>query len=167
MFKEIKVCDIKKSACTMFSQGWAIVAAGNQEDYNGMTVSWGCLGHVWRKDVANVYVRPTRYTYEYFEKNDYFTVSIFKEDEYKKDLTYVGKVSGRDEDKFAKTDLTFSFIDDLPVMDQAEYVLLCKKAYAHDIVRPEFIDKDVESFYKDENLHRSYYGVIEKVFIKE
>lgn len=166
MFKEITVKEITKSACTMFSEGWAIVSAGNENDYNGMTVSWGCLGHVWRKDVANVYVRPTRYTYKYFEENDYFTVCIFKGD-FKKDLTYVGKHSGRDEDKFAKTDLDYSFIDGLPVVNQAEYVLLCKKAYAHDIIRPEFIDKSVEAFYQDDNLHRSYYGVIEKVFINE
>ena len=45
-----------------------------------------------------VYVRPSRHTYNYMEKNNYFTVSFY-DDEYKKALGYLGTKSGRDTDK--------------------------------------------------------------------
>ena len=83
-----------------FHEDWALVAAGNMDDHNAMTVSWGGIGCLWNKPVATVYIRPNRHTYGYFEKNEYFTVSFYP-GEYKKALGYLGTKSGRDEDKIA------------------------------------------------------------------
>lgn len=51
-----------------------------------MTVSWGGIGELWGKDVAMIFIRPQRYTYEFIEREDYFTMSFF-EKEYKKALS--------------------------------------------------------------------------------
>ena len=67
-------------AFKVFDKQWALVSAGTPEDYNTMTISWGGLGTLWSRPVATVYVKPIRYTYEYLEKNEYFTVSFFPEE---------------------------------------------------------------------------------------
>ena len=165
MFKEITPNEIDKNAFDKFSNEWALLTAGNQEKFNTMTISWGGFGHLWNKKIVYVYVRPSRYTYEFMEKEDYFTVSFFG-GQYKTDLNYLGKFSGRDEDKIAKTNLTPVFVEGMPCFEQAEYVLVCKKVHSVDLERNQFIDKDVEAIYKDDELHRQYIGVIEKVYKK-
>lgn len=166
MFKEIQVNEISKNAFTMYPNDWALLSAGNEEKFNTMTISWGGFGHLWRRDIAYIYVRPTRYTYEFIEKEDYFTLSFFNGD-FKIDLGYLGKFSGRNEDKISKTNLNTMFIEGIPCFEQAEYVILCKKVHSVDITREQFMDKDVEDTYTDDNLHRQYIGVIEKVYKKD
>lgn len=74
---------------------WAILTSGDKEKFNQMTVSWGGFGTIWNKPVVTVYVRHNRYTYEFIENNEYFTLSFFS-DEYKKDLSILGSKSGKD-----------------------------------------------------------------------
>ena len=62
-----------------FDKQWALVTAGTPEHYNTMTISWGGLGTLWRRPVATVYVKKNRYTFEFMEQNDYFTVSFYPE----------------------------------------------------------------------------------------
>lgn len=165
MFKEITVHEIEHNAYDMFQKNWALVSSGDEQDFNTMTVSWGMLGHLWFNDIANVYVRPSRYTYEYMEKNDYFTISFFF-DKNREDLSYLGKVSGRDEDKVSKTSLTPIFIDGTVAFEQAEYVFVCKKAHSVEFTREQFTDKAVCDTYTDDNLHVQYSGVVKKVYKK-
>ena len=56
---------------------WMLITSGNKEKFNTMTASWGMLGVLWNKNVATVFVRPQRYTFEFLEKNDYYTLSFF------------------------------------------------------------------------------------------
>ena len=146
---QILSTEMQKNVFELYNKSWALLTSGDKDDFNTMTISWGGLGHLWRKDVAYVYVRPTRYTYEYIEKNDYFTVSFFGE-EYREDLTYLGKNSGRDEDKLAKTSLTPTFVDGTVIFDQAEYVMVCKKVHSVDITREQFNDKETENVRSEE-----------------
>ena len=74
---------------TQFDKKWALVTAGNQDSFNTMTISWGGMGTIWNKPVATVYVRTSRYTHEFMDNNDYFTVSFFPE-EYKQTLGILG-----------------------------------------------------------------------------
>ena len=62
---------------------WAVLTCGKKEKFNMMTISWGGLGTLWHKPIATIYVRPNRYTNEFIENNDYFTLSFYDE-EYKK-----------------------------------------------------------------------------------
>ena len=57
---------------SQFDKKWALLTAGDKENFNTMTVSWGGLGTIWGKPVATVYVRKSRYTHEFMEDNDYF-----------------------------------------------------------------------------------------------
>ena len=76
-FKEISIKELNVNPVTMFSDGWAILTAGSENGFNGMTVSWGATGDLWGKAVAFAFVRPQRYTHEFCEKSDYFTLSFF------------------------------------------------------------------------------------------
>ena len=88
-----------------FDKQWALVTAGTPEHYNTMTISWGGLGTLWRRPVATVYVKKNRYTFEFMEQSDYFTVSFYP-DEQRRTLSLLGSTSGRDGDKVAAAGLT-------------------------------------------------------------
>ena len=46
-----------------------------------MTISWGGLGTLWERPVATVYVKKNRYTFEFMEESDYFTVSFYPKEQ--------------------------------------------------------------------------------------
>lgn len=165
MFKEILPSQIEKNPFDMFNKTWSLLSVGNQDLSNTMTISWGSLGHLWFKDIINIYVRPSRYTFELIENQDFFTVSFFNDD-YKQDLTYLGKNSGKNEDKIAKTNLTPIYLDGVLSFEQADYVLLCKKVHSVDITREQFLDEEVSKVYTDDNLHRQYVGIITKAYAR-
>ncbi len=77
----------------LIGRDWALITGKNGKRINTMTASWGGFGHLWNKDVVYIFIRPQRYTYEFVESSDYFTLSFY-EDKYKKDLEYLGKASG-------------------------------------------------------------------------
>ena len=61
----------------LIGKQWMLVTAGNQERFNTMTASWGGIGWLWNKPVAFVFVRPERYTHEFIEANERFTLSFY------------------------------------------------------------------------------------------
>ena len=98
--------DFDQSVFRLIGKEWMLVTAKNQEGkVNTMTASWGGLGVMWGKNVAVTVLRPQRYTKEFIDQSESFTLSFY-DDTFKKDLSYLGSVSGRDEDKIAKTRLT-------------------------------------------------------------
>ena len=119
----------------LFNEHWALATAGTLEDYNTMTIAWGSMGTIWGpphkgRPIVTIYVSPARYTHEYLEKNDYFTVSFFPE-QYRRDLALLGSKSGRDGDKVAETALTPVAASHGVDFAQAELTFVCKKLYAH------------------------------------
>jgi len=72
-FKEVSVKDISESVFRLFDDEWTIIASGNREKNNFMTASWGGMGVLWNKEVCFIFIRPQRYTYEFVEKNNFFT----------------------------------------------------------------------------------------------
>jgi hypothetical protein len=73
--------------------------------YNAMTVGWGSLGTMWGRPFVQVVVRPSRYTYEFMEQYDTFTLGAFPE-EYRDAMLLLGTKSGRDGDKIGESGLT-------------------------------------------------------------
>ena len=142
-----------------FHGDWALVAAGNMDDHNAMTVSWGGIGCLWNKPVATVYVRPNRHTYGYFEANDYFTVSFYP-GEYKKALGLMGTKSGRDCDKEAEAGLTPIPCGESVTFAQAGKTLLCRKLYHQDMELDRFPENVKTRFFGSEPAHRMYIGEI-------
>ena len=166
MFKKIDIKELKESAAGLFDDKWALLTAGNTDKYNTMTVSWGMMGELWNKEVCTVFVRPQRYTYEFMEKNDGFTLSFFS-DEYKKALSFCGSKSGRDVDKAKETGLTAVECDCGAAFGEAEIIISCKKLYVQDMTEDSFLDKSIlEKFYNGD-LHRIYVGEITEVLVKE
>ena len=96
--KKIAPKDIDKNVIKLIGQDWMLVTAGDQEKFNMMTASWGSMGYLWNKPVVMVFVRPQRYTFEFTEKKDEFTLSFFDE-KYRHALNVCGSVSGRDVNK--------------------------------------------------------------------
>lgn len=169
--KEIDFVNNRYDVFKMFNEQWALVTAGNMQDYNTMTIGWGSLGTIWGpvnkgKQIVTVYVSPARYTYEYLEKNDYFTISFFPE-QYRRDLGYLGSHSGRDGDKVAKTKLTPVGVDAGVTFQEAELTFVCKKLYADSFDgerAPEWMRNVV---YKQIPAHHFYIGEIEKALVPQ
>ena len=108
-----------------FNRQWALVTAGNRDNFNSMTISWGSMGTIWGKDIITVYIRPERYTFEFLEKNDTFTVSFYDE-KYRKALDIMGTTSGRDTDKVKESGLSPVSIEDSMTYKEADETYLCK-----------------------------------------
>ena len=102
MFHKIDVKELKQNVFNEYENNWMIISAKDPEGkINGMTVSWGALGRFWEKDTVTAYIRQSRYTKEFIDSQDYFTISMF--DGHKKELGIYGSKSGRDCDKLAES----------------------------------------------------------------
>ncbi|MBZ4682989.1 MAG: hypothetical protein PWP46_21 [Fusobacteriaceae bacterium] len=137
---------------------WMLISAKQGEKINTMTASWGGMGVLWNKEVVYIFVRPQRYTREFIDASDYFTLSFFDE-EYRKELSYLGKVSGRDIDKIKETSLIPAIEDDKVYFEQANMVIHCKKIYRQHLTPESIIDKKIEEFYEND-YHIMYIGEI-------
>ncbi len=146
---------------SQIGEKWMLITAGNKEKFNTMTASWGMMGILWNKDVATAFVRPQRYTFEFLEKNDYYTLSFF-ESKYKKQLSYCGRNSGRNVDKIKETGLTPIFDEQAPYFKEASTVFICKKIYGQFISPEGFIDIDLDKNYENKDYHKMYVGEIIK-----
>lgn len=178
MMREISPYDLRINPFEIFSGDWMLLTAGNQEDgYNTMTISWGQLGSLWGagndkeykwgKPVATVFVRPQRYTKEFVDRQEYYTIAVYPKSE-KKALAYLGAKSGREEDKVKKMGLEPVFIDDTTYISGAELVLICKKLYQAPILENGFLDESIsERYYPQKDYHDMYIGLVEKVLVKE
>lgn len=158
--KAIDIKSLEFSPFVKIGDEWALVTAGSSENYNAMTVSWGGLGVLWGAPVATVYIRPQRYTREFVEKNELFTISFFGS-EYKKALSFCGSHSGRDCDKAKETGLTPIELGGTTSFKEAEFILVCRKKYSQDMTADSFLDKNLlEKWYSNNDLHTVYIGEI-------
>lgn len=165
-FKEIKVEDFQMNPFTKIGTEWMLITAGDEKSHNTMTASWGGFGVLWRKNVATIYIRPQRYTKEFVDAHDKLTLTFFDE-KYKKALTHLGRVSGRDGDKIAEAGLTPYFMDGTTAFEEANLVLICRKLYEDDIKEECFIDEVADKeCYPEKDYHTMYIVEIEKVYVK-
>lgn len=112
---------------------WALVTAGTEATgWNTMTIGWGSAGTLWSKPTITVYVHPWRYTHEFLEREDYFTVQLFG-GEHQRDLGILGAKSGRDGDKVALTSLTPVALEHGMTFAEATTTIMCKKIYTQAI----------------------------------
>lgn len=165
MFKEIKATNIKGNLIEKISNEWMLISAGNENGYNMMTASWGFIGEMWGKDTAIAMIRPQRYTMEFIEKSDYYTLSFYGE---QRDIHKVcGSKSGRDVNKTELAGLTPLFSDNTVYFEEADLVIICKKQYVDTIKEENFIDSSPLKWYENKDFHNMVFGEIIKVLIKE
>ena len=127
MFEQIDPKSLDQNVFSLIGDQWMLLTAGTGEKCNTMTASWGGLGVLWGKPVATVYIRPQRYTLEFVEREEKFTLAFFGE-EYRKALALCGSKSGRDIDKVKESGFTVETADGAPYFAQADLVLVCRKA---------------------------------------
>jgi flavin reductase (DIM6/NTAB) family NADH-FMN oxidoreductase RutF len=98
----------------------------SQNKPNLMTVAWGGICCSNPPCVA-ISLRKATYTYNNIMEKKAFTVNILSEDMVK-EADYYGIVSGRDEDKFTKTNITpvKSDLVDAPYGKEFPFVVECK-----------------------------------------
>ena len=163
--RELDPKTLKENVFSLFDDRWTLITAGTQDACNTMTASWGGLGVLWHRPVATIYVRPQRYTYEFLEKSDWFTLSFLPED-LREVLAYCGSASGRDVDKFAACGIHPAFsVDGAPYVQEAQLVLVCRKRYWNDLDPANMDELGLEN-YKARDYHRMYIGEIVRVLEK-
>jgi flavin reductase (DIM6/NTAB) family NADH-FMN oxidoreductase RutF len=141
----------------------AFLTVKSGDKVNTMTASWGGLGVMWYRNVAYVVIRPQRYTKEFIDAQDNFSITSF-DDSFKKQLGYLGSVSGRNEDKITKSGLTLKYIDGIPYFEEANLVITCKKLFSQPFLPENFHDKSlIQECYPNKDYHTLYIGEITKV----
>lgn len=160
-FIEIKPEQITDNPFKLVGADWMLVTAGNKDSYNMMTAGWGGFGVIWSKNICFCLVRPSRYTYEFLEKNDIFTLTFFDQSK-RSILDFCGKYSGRDCNKAAEAGLTAIESKNGSVFfNEARLVIECRKLYYQDINPSYFIDSKIDArFYPSKDYHRMYIGEI-------
>jgi len=165
-FKEVKPESLTDNPFRLIGSDWMLITAGTPERFNTMTASWGGLGVLWERKVCYIFIRPTRYTYEFIEKAGAFTLSFYGE-RYRKALQFCGTHSGRNTDKMQGTGLTPVSDRGFVYFNEARLVLVCRKLYFQDIGPERFLDPSLEDLYPQKDYHRMYVGEIERCLIKE
>ena len=165
-YKKVSIQDYDMQPFKDIGKDWLLISAKKEGVVNTMTASWGGVGVLWNKNVATIYIRPQRYTKEFVDNSDFFTLTFF--DKYKPELGVLGKKSGRDGDKIKEVNFTITEVDDQPTFTQGKMVMVCKKIYA-DTIKPEcFIDENIDSLmYPNNDHHTMYIGEVMSIYVNE
>lgn len=164
--KEININDLKLNPFNKIGKEWMLITASDGEKTNTMTASWGGFGFLWNKNIAFIVLRPQRYTKEFVDKTNEFSLSFFDES-YKKTLSYLGSVSGKNEDKILKSCLHLSFINNIPSFEEASMIINCKNLYKQNLLSECFIDTNIdEKNYPNKDYHTLYFAEIKNIFVK-
>lgn len=166
-FVELKPTELTENIFKLIGSDWMLITAGDPSDFNTMTASWGGVGVLWNKNVCWCVIRPQRYTFEFMEKAENFTLSFFGEEQ-RDAFMLCGSKSGRDIDKAASTGLTpiEGGVPGTTSFAQARLVLTCRKIYFQDLNPENFIDPDIAMNYPENDYHRMYIGEIVRCWNK-
>lgn len=160
---EIPINNLKINPFKLWDSDWLLLTCGDYKKgkYNTMTVAWGSVGNMWNIPIVMVVVRPSRYTFEFINSFDTFTLCAFKED-YRGALNILGTKSGRDGDKISETGLTIIGSEKVaaPTFQEASLSIECKKIYSQDFDPKKFFDDRIEKKYPKKDYHRMFFGEI-------
>jgi flavin reductase (DIM6/NTAB) family NADH-FMN oxidoreductase RutF len=176
-WRETDIRSFHGSPSERIGTGWMLISAGDgvvgKGNWNTMTASWGGLGVLWGRDVAFMFIRPSRLTYQFANTSSLFTLSFFDES-YRDALNICGTKSGRDIDKAAETGLTPIVFDSLRGtaagaigFKEAGEIIVCRNLYTHDFNPAQFLDgPSIEKSYQGRDYHRMFIGEIVNLLIK-
>lgn len=166
-FVEIKPEQLETNTFQLIGSDWLLVTAMKDGVCNSMTASWGGLGIMWGKKVAFIFIRPQRYTKEFIDQASHFSLSILDSDK-RSIYQYLGTVSGRDENKLEKVDLTVVNDEAAPYFAEANTAMICKKLYAQEMNGESFLEKEcLEKWYPAHDYHTMYVVEIEKILVRQ
>lgn len=158
MFKKVDVYELNLNPFQEINKNWTLISANKDGVANTMTASWGAWGILWGKETVTVYIRQSRFTKEFVDGQDYFTVSLF--DGHKKELGVLGTRSGRDGDKIGEVGFHLVDLNGQPGFEEATYVFVCRKMYQLDMPMPTIPADVAEEYYGDGDFHTMYIGEI-------
>ncbi|MBU3158603.1 flavin reductase family protein [Clostridium frigoris] len=165
---EINFTDNLERGMKFLKTQGAFLTVKDGEKINTMTIGWGNVGYIWNRPIFTVMVRKSRYTIDFLENTNNFTVSIPLNENMKKALMVCGSKSGRDIDKFKECNLTLekSKKVDTPIIGECELFYECKIVYKQEM-DPKLLLKDiVKSSYEMGDYHTLYYGEIVETYKK-
>ena len=167
MLQQIDPKTLTDNVFSMMADRWFLITAGDRARCNTMTAGWGGLGVLWGEPCATVFIRPQRYTKEFVDSHEKFTLCFFG-DGYRKELALCGAKSGRELDKIKECGFTVGYAgEDAPYIEQASLVLVCSKWYVQDM-DPAAIPADMRArWYPNEDYHTVYVGRIEQALINK
>lgn len=159
---DIPVHELNCRPFDLWDKQWFLLASGDFDSkrFNSMTISWGSMGIMWNRPFVMVVVRPQRYTRQFIDEFDTFTLSAFPR-QYHEVLNTLGTRSGRDIDKINASGLTPIASTQVasPSFVEAELIFECKKLYFDDFDPEHFLAPFIHASYKND-YHRIYFGQI-------
>lgn len=166
-FQTISPENLTDNFFDLINNKWMLITAGDTSDFNTMTASWGSVGILWNKAIAICFIRPTRYTFEFANRSDIYTLSFFPE-EYRKTLNFCGSKSGRDVNKVKETGLKpLVTLNEGIAFEQARLCIECRKIYVDDLKPENFLMPGVDQkIYPKKDYHRMYIGEILNCYIQ-
>lgn len=160
IMEKIDLKTLNDNVFDLIGKEWVLITAGTTNGgFNMMTASWGCLGWLWNKPVAVIFVRPERYTHQFIETGEYVTLSFLGNGSEAREIyNYCGSKSGRDGDKVQATGLRPVETETGGIAyEQSRLTLECRKLYK-DSIKPEcFIDGSIEKWYGEKGGYHDVY----------
>ena len=165
MLTKINPKELTMNPFAAIGSQWMLITAGTVDECNTMTASWGGVGIMWGLPVATAYIRPQRHTKQFVDEQDCFTLSFLPESQ-RANLTYCGRVSGRDEDKIAHCGFTVCAAEcGAPYFAEAELVLVCRKLYCQRMTPDCFVDNTLDGrWYPQQDHHDMYIAEIVEAY---
>jgi flavin reductase (DIM6/NTAB) family NADH-FMN oxidoreductase RutF len=168
LFESVSPGQIRENFFNLIKDEWMLITAGNIGNYNTMTASWGTIGILWNKPIAVCFIRPHRYTFQFAEQYECFTLSFF-DYRSREILDFCGTHSGRDIDKVGQTGLRplETSLGNI-TFEQARLVIECRKIYT-DFLKPEnFVLQEIAVInYPGSDYHKFFIGEIVGCYLKK
>lgn len=165
-FKSCNPFSFSDNLLNRINNKWFLITSGHLSNYNMMTASWGMFGILWNMPVAQVFIRPSRYTFEYLNKNNFFSICFF-EDTYTDILKLLGSKSGRDFDKMHFDRLSpINYLDKAIFFKEASEILILKKLFNIPLDSSQISSDIKEDFYKEDDFHFIFLAQIIDYLIK-
>ncbi len=166
MFQSIDPKNIAENVFSLIGDQWMLITAGTEKGCNTMTASWGGLGVLWGAPAATCYIRPQRYTKEFLDREEYFTLCFFDE-QWRKALSLCGSKSGREVDKIKECGFTVrTAACGAPYFEQARLVLVCRKRFVQPMDPQRMPEEIKEKWYPGKDYHTMYIGEIVEAYSK-
>ena len=112
MKNKIDVLDYASHILKEVKKGVLITTKAN-EKVNSMSVSWGCLGIEWNKNIFIIFIRENRYTRKLLDENPEFTVNIPVDNIDRNIIKVCGIKSGLNTDKIKELNEKLKGLEEL------------------------------------------------------
>ncbi|OKZ13922.1 MAG: hypothetical protein BHV75_01700 [Bacteroides oleiciplenus] len=168
----MEASDLPDNVIQLIGKEWMLVTAGNKGSYNTMTASWGGVGYIWERPSTFIFIRDTRYTYQFLQQEESFTLSFFDE-KYRNALRICGTRSGRDTNKIEEAGLTpLETPSGLMSFGEARMIIECKKMFVQELdyanLTEPYKTKVMEESYKNESSkHQMFISEITNIWVKK